>query len=119
MAARVGFEPATLQMQGTEPTTEPPCPILTLAVPAHSSVMGCGTKVKICHVMVICSGFNTDCTTVYILLNRLRPLLCYYAILFTCYNLLTNRRMNYILSDHLSDLGQGDQTRLPHPDYDS
>ena len=26
MAARVGFEPATLQTQGTRPTTEPPCP---------------------------------------------------------------------------------------------
>ena len=25
VAARVGFEPATLWTQGTEPTTEPPC----------------------------------------------------------------------------------------------
>ena len=25
MAARVGFEPATFQKQGIEPTTEPPC----------------------------------------------------------------------------------------------
>ena len=28
MATRVGFEPATLRTQGTEPTTEPPCPTL-------------------------------------------------------------------------------------------
>ena len=26
VAARVEFEPATLQTQSTEPTTEPPCP---------------------------------------------------------------------------------------------
>ena len=28
MAARVGFEPATLRTQGTELTTEPPCPAI-------------------------------------------------------------------------------------------
>ena len=28
MAASVGIEPATFRTQGTEPTTEPPCPIM-------------------------------------------------------------------------------------------
>ena len=29
VAARVGFEPATIRMQGTEPTTEQPHPTIT------------------------------------------------------------------------------------------
>ena len=27
VATRVGFKPVTLETQGTEPTTEPPCPM--------------------------------------------------------------------------------------------
>jgi len=36
----VGFEPATLRMQGTEPTTEPPCPTIWIVVKTKTNVQG-------------------------------------------------------------------------------
>jgi len=58
MAARVGFEPATLRMQSTELTTKPPSPKSTISLLHKASGDTAIKAPKMARLAMVCAGHN-------------------------------------------------------------